>query len=168
MTKYLLNRILRGLISIVIVVGIVMLMIYSFLDRNLIFQNDPTFTKQKNNAKEIYKMLTNIFVDEDIQINYPYSRCSLDIALFIDNKKIDIEYDGWYWHQDKKKDMGRDEFLKSNGWKVLRIKGSYKIPTEEQLKDAIDRIIKEKHSYTEIILDDWDKLSKIRKEENVS
>lgn len=56
MTKYLLNRILRGLISIVIVVGIVMLMIYSFLDRNLIFQNDPTFTKQKNNAKEIYKM----------------------------------------------------------------------------------------------------------------
>ena len=146
---------------------------YSMQSDELLAKAKKTFYKNNSIAtsaqqKEIYKMLTNIFVDEDIQINYPYSRCSLDIALFIDNKKIDIEYDGWYWHQDKKKDMARDEFLKSNGWKILRIKGSYKIPTEEQLKEAIDRIIEEKYSYTEIILDDWDKLSKIRKEENVS
>ena len=146
---------------------------YSMQSDELLAKAKKTFYKNNSIAtssqqKEIYKMLTNIFVDEDIQINYPYSRCSLDIVLFIDDKKIDIEYDGWYWHQDKKKDMARDEFLKSNGWKILRIKGSYKIPTEEQLKEAIDRIIEEKYSYTEIILDDWDKLSKIRKEEKVS
>ena len=40
MTNYLLNRILRSLFSIVIVVGVVMIMIYSALDRNLIFAQD--------------------------------------------------------------------------------------------------------------------------------
>ena len=146
---------------------------YSMQSDELLVKAKKTFYKNNSIAtsaqqKEIYKILANIFIDEYIQINYPYSRCSLDIALFIDDKKIDIEYDGWYWHQNKKKDRARDEFLKSNGWRILRIKGSYKIPTEEQLKEAIGRIINNNHSYTEIILDDWNKLSKIRKEEKVS
>lgn len=56
MTKYLLSRVFRGALSVVIVVGIVMVMIYSCLDRNLIFANDPSFSHQKNNAQEVYKM----------------------------------------------------------------------------------------------------------------
>ena len=54
MTKYLLNRILRSICSVVIVVGVVMVMIYSALDRNLIFAADAQYTKVQNNAKEIY------------------------------------------------------------------------------------------------------------------
>ena len=57
MTKYLLNRLVRGLFSIVIVVAIVMLLIYSCLDRNQIFANDPNFSHLKLNAKEQYKMV---------------------------------------------------------------------------------------------------------------
>lgn len=56
MTKYLLNRLIRGLISIVIVVVIVMLLIYSCLDRNLVFAKDSQWTKMKSNAKVIYEM----------------------------------------------------------------------------------------------------------------
>ena len=56
MTKYLINRIIRSLISVVIVVGVIMTMIYSFLDKQSIFATDPVFTKQKSNAKEIYMM----------------------------------------------------------------------------------------------------------------
>ena len=56
MTKYLINRILRSLLSVVIVVGVIMTMIYSFLDKQSIFATDPVFTKQKSNAKEIYMM----------------------------------------------------------------------------------------------------------------
>lgn len=56
MTKYLLSRLLRGVVSVIIVVGVVMVLIYSCLDRNLIFANDPVFSKQKSNAKEVYKM----------------------------------------------------------------------------------------------------------------
>ena len=56
MTKYLINRILRSLCSVVIVVGIVMVMIYSALDRNLIFAQDSQFTHVKSNAKAVYMM----------------------------------------------------------------------------------------------------------------
>ena len=56
MTKYLLGRLLRGLLSVVIVVVIVMLLIYTCLNRDLIFANDGTYQKQKSNNKEIYKL----------------------------------------------------------------------------------------------------------------
>ena len=55
MTKYLLRRILRGIISILVVVLIIMVMVYSLLDRNLVFASDPMFTKVANNQKTAYK-----------------------------------------------------------------------------------------------------------------
>ena len=56
MTKYLINRILRSLLSVVAVVVIVMVMIYSWLNRDLIFKSDPQFTHVKSNAKEVYML----------------------------------------------------------------------------------------------------------------
>ena len=56
MTRYLINRILRSICSVIVVVGIVMVMIYSALDRNLIFAADPNYTHVKSNAKEVYMM----------------------------------------------------------------------------------------------------------------
>ena len=56
MTKYLINRIIRALISVVIVVGVIMLMVYTFLDKQSVFAADPVFTKQKLNGKEVYMM----------------------------------------------------------------------------------------------------------------
>ncbi|MBQ9148167.1 MAG: ABC transporter permease subunit [Oscillospiraceae bacterium] len=56
MTKYLINRILRSLVSVAIVVGIVMVLIYSCLDRNLIFKMDPTWSHTKSNARVTYEM----------------------------------------------------------------------------------------------------------------
>ncbi len=56
MTKYLINRIIRSLISVMIVVGVIMVMIYSMLDKSFIFMKDPVWSKQKSNAKEIYMM----------------------------------------------------------------------------------------------------------------
>ena len=56
MTKYLCNRILRGLLSVIIVVGVIMIMVYTFLDKQSIFASDPVFTKQKLNGKETYMM----------------------------------------------------------------------------------------------------------------
>lgn len=54
MTKYILKRLLHGLVSIVIVVAIVMVLIYSLLNRQLIFSNDEVFRKLQNNAKVTY------------------------------------------------------------------------------------------------------------------
>lgn len=55
MAKYLLKRILHGLVSIVVVVAIVMIMIYTMLDRNLVFAGDANYTHTSNNAREVYK-----------------------------------------------------------------------------------------------------------------
>lgn len=55
MTKYLLKRLLHGLISICIVVAIVMVMIYSWSNRDLIFAKDSVYSHQSNNQKEVYK-----------------------------------------------------------------------------------------------------------------
>ena len=55
MAKYLTKRLLFGLFSIVVVIAIVMIMIYSMMDRNLVFAKDPIWSKQNNNAKQIYQ-----------------------------------------------------------------------------------------------------------------
>ena len=55
MKKYLLRRILHGLVSIFLVVAIVMIMIYSWLDREVIFASDPQFSKMSNNQQVVYK-----------------------------------------------------------------------------------------------------------------
>lgn len=54
MAKYLIKRLLRGLASIVVVGAIVMVLIYSLLDRQGIFAADTTYTKLNNNAKTMY------------------------------------------------------------------------------------------------------------------
>ena len=55
MTKYLLKRLLHGLFSIVVVVAIVMILIYSLMDRNFIFSADSVYSHMANNQKEVYK-----------------------------------------------------------------------------------------------------------------
>ena len=54
MVKYLLKRLLHGLLSVIVVVGIIMILIYSLLNRELIFAKDLTWQKQANNAKVTY------------------------------------------------------------------------------------------------------------------
>ena len=56
MTKYLISRILRALCSVVLVIAVIMVMIYTFLDREAIFSADPSYQKLLLNSKEVYKM----------------------------------------------------------------------------------------------------------------
>ena len=46
---------MHGLISIIIVVAIVMILIYSLMDRNTIFMSDGQFSKLKSNDRSVYK-----------------------------------------------------------------------------------------------------------------
>lgn len=55
MLKYLIKRLLFGVFSIIIVVGIVMVMIYSWMNRDLIFSTDSTFQRQVSNARITYQ-----------------------------------------------------------------------------------------------------------------
>lgn len=116
---------------------------------NTLYNNGLIRTSSQQIA--VYDMLSEIY--EDTEINYVVSRSILDVAIFTNNLKIDIEYDGWYWHQNAARDRARDEFLKSCGWKILRIKGGIKIPTIDELITAIDKLINTDRTFTYIMLD---------------
>lgn len=117
--------------------------------RQTLYENGhcPTSSQQI----QVYNILLSLY--NNCELNYPVSRCSLDCLVNINDCKIDVEYDGQYWHKDAQKDRRRDEFIKSQGYKILRIKGNRQVPTEKQLQEAIDYLVKGNHSYTEIILD---------------
>ena len=109
--------------------------------------------KTSSQQLEIYNILKEN--NYKVELNYPVSNVTLDVAIFIGEIKIDLEYDGWYWHQNSQKDRKRDEFLKSKGWKVLRIRSGRKIPTYAQVEESINKLIDSSRTFTEIKLDDW-------------
>ena len=55
MGKYLLKRLLHGLFSVICVVLIVMVLIYSLLDRGKIFSGDPNFNHTASNNRITYQ-----------------------------------------------------------------------------------------------------------------
>lgn len=76
------------------------------------------------------------------ELNYPVFGCSLDCYVEIDGIKIDVEYDGWYWHKNKQEeDRRRNYFLIRNGYRVLRFLCDKINPTEECVKENIDKIV---------------------------
>jgi len=76
-------------------------------------------------------------------LNYPIytGKQRRDYSLDIADSKlgINIEYDGFQWHKDKKKDEKRDEELKTQGWKILRYRDI--VPSLQQLRNDINRIL---------------------------
>ena len=76
-----------------------------------------------------------------------YDRMSLDCLLEFNNIKIDVEYDGWYWHKDKQKeDKRRNYFLIRRGFKVYRYISNGALPTVEDVKKHIQYLVEENHS----------------------
>ena len=102
--------------------------------------------------KEIYS--------EQLTCDVVVNNFCLDYVLNINGCKIDIEYDGWYWHHDKyakHRDFKRDKILQKLGYKTLRIRSAYQIPDKNQIIDAVNTLINTESNFEEIILDDWKK-----------
>lgn len=102
---------------------------------------------------EIYKMICDMGLE--CELNYPYRGFSLDCMIKVDNVKIDVEYDGWFWHKNKQKDLYRDQIMYNGEYKVLRIKSGKLVPEKSLLEKSIDKLITSSNNYEEIILDDW-------------
>ena len=102
----------------------------------------------------IVKMLIDLYGEENCYPSYPLFPLVLDCLVIIDGVKIDVEYDGWYWHKNREaQDRRRNYKMLSLGYKVLRIKSLKEIPTKEQLSVAIDELANTDKYYKEIILD---------------
>jgi len=83
-------------------------------------------------SKEIFKNSILCFPIND-QLNGRRLQYEIDIA--VPDHMIAIEYDCWYWHQNKSYDKQRDKELCSLGWLVIRIQDY--IPTKEKLWQTI-------------------------------
>jgi len=89
------------------------------------------------------------------ELNIKFKRYNIDIVIYKDNFPIAIEYDCWYWHKNKlDHDAKKTTDMIMAGWRVLRIKASMLIPSQQQLDDAIHELISGS-KYAEIVLDDW-------------
>lgn len=107
--------------------------------------NNPTSKPQLALSHLLLDMYGNC------ELERPCGRCSLDCVVAIGDILIDVEYDGKYWHQDKMRDIRRDNFVKKQGYKVLRIKGNEHdvLPTIEQIDEQMQKLL-QGYNYTEI------------------
>lgn len=99
-------------------------------------------------------LLKEIYGDENVEDNVVCGSCLLDMVLKHQGYIIDVEYDGWFWHKNKQeKDTRRNYYVKSQGYKILRVRSNIELPTKEQIQEAIDYLVKDNHSLKFINLD---------------
>ncbi len=126
MRKYLINRIIRGLIAIICVVAIIMLLIYSLMDRSLIFAADALYNKQSSNQKKAYRYRK---WEEYGYLDYvPYADYLLEITLngeITEEQRAEAVKFGRTPAQDsaaaKKYVAQFTEYYESRGYEVIRL-----------------------------------------------
>lgn len=106
-------------------------------------RKNGTMPRSKAEIKMI-ELIKEIYGEESCIEQYPFDMCSFDCLLIIQDVKIDIEYDGLYWH-DFNKDNRRDWYNIRRGFKVLRFKSDDKIPTKEQIIENVDYLVNSQH-----------------------
>lgn len=103
---------------------------------------------------KIYNLLKEEF--EKCYLNFPLGDLSLDCAIEVNNVKIDIEYDGHYWHKNlKQKDRARDEIVKKQGYKILRIEGEKIIPSKEEISEKINILLNTDRYFEQLYTKDY-------------
>ena len=135
MTKYLISRILRALFSVVLVIAVIMVMIYSFLDREAIFTADPTYQKLLGNDKEVHKMqewekygyLDYIPFTDYLQEEVKAGRLTQEDA---DSAKLAITAEEDEEHTKALVEAFTEKY-EAKGYKVERLPGAYKIGTKK-------------------------------------
>lgn len=87
-------------------------------------------------------LLKDIFGDENCLTGKYCRRYILDCLLLYKDFKIDVEYDGLYWHMLKKEsDLKRDNYLIENNYKVLRFVSKGSMPSKDIIIDAVNELI---------------------------
>ena len=110
--------------------------------RKSLSQNNST-PKSKSEI-EMCNNLKEIFGEDKIFPEYPFEKITMDCLLVINDIKIDVEYDGWYWHKDRQEeDKKRNYYLLKKNFRIIRFVCKNKNPSKQQLKEAVDKIINE-------------------------
>ncbi len=73
-------------------------------------------------------------------LNLRVGRRCIDVALEREGVRIAVEFDAWFFHGHPDAQAGddaRDRGLIELGWRVLRIRSAYQLPTPEELDAAL-------------------------------
>lgn len=90
--------------------------------------------------KKIFERVITVFSDARIHylVKTNFTIRFVDVAIL--SKKICIEYDGKYWHQNRKtEDEARDKELAEVGWETIRIPEGEESKIDEVLKGLQER-----------------------------
>jgi len=74
------------------------------------------------------------------ELNHRVGRRCIDVAIQREGVRIAVEYDSWYFHghpQRQAYDEAREQALIARGWRVLRIRGAYTLPSAAELDAAL-------------------------------
>lgn len=121
---------------------------YSFQDPEVIAKIRKSLTESgtvpTSKAERIMcDTLVKLYGKENCYPSFPYDRITFDCFIEYKGIKIDVEYDGWYWHKDTQvKDNRRNCYVMRRGIKVLRFQANKSIPTKKQLSDSIEELVK--------------------------
>jgi hypothetical protein len=94
-----------------------------------------TFIKNPSKPQvELFKVISEIFPYPIM--NYPYGYYCIDIA--IPSLNLAFEYDGSYWHKNKKYDNRRQKYLENHGWKFFRFVDY--VPNIKEIKKILEEL----------------------------
>lgn len=114
--------------------------------------NSTVRTSQQQ--RKIFDILSQHF--EEVKLNFPCGKYSLDCYFKYKSSSFDVEYDGWYWHSlIEEQDKMRDEYVISQKIKIIRIRGGRELPLEETLLSAIEKVEEENLPFYELFLPEW-------------
>jgi hypothetical protein len=74
------------------------------------------------------------------ELNHRVGRRCIDVAIQREGVRIAVEYDCWYFHGHPDRqayDEARDQTLIAGGWRVLRIRSAYSLPSADELDAAV-------------------------------
>lgn len=101
--------------------------------------------------RDMVATLRKIYGDNACQPQFVLDRISMDCLLTVGDVKIDVEYDGQFWHKDNAEhDKRRDFYCINRGYKVLRFFSRYHVPNEEQIKQGVDYLVNSEHKHLRI------------------
>lgn len=116
-------------------------------DKKEYYENNPekhpnSIVNNKWHKTDIEIIMGSALAKEEIVTEYNYSVGSKWVDYAIVDKKIAVECDGEYWHQDKEKEQKRDRYLSSKGWTVLHFSDNKIKNNIDECIDEIKRILK--------------------------
>lgn len=116
--------------------------------KSLLTMKDGNLISTSKPERQMVQKLNELYGEDNCYPQFVFDGISMDCLLIINHIKIDVEYDGKYWHDRKQeKDKRRDYYCVRRGYKVLRFRGTTIPPTIEQIKTSVDYLVDSEHHY---------------------